>query len=140
MSKQTKPLTQFNQVNVRAILEECREALEPVAEKYGLTLDRKGRTYQHDSLPVMFQLLVKQMTEDGTVLTAAAKEFQRYAPMYGFDKDDLGKTFTTHQGSYRISGWKPRSRKYPILGECVRSGKTFKFMVEQVKAGLKKAA
>jgi len=140
MPKEIKPVTQFKQANVRAILEECREALEPIAEKYGLTLDRKGRTYQGDSLPVMYQLLIKQVTEDGTVLTAAGKDFQTHAPMYGFEKDDLGKTFTTHQGTYRISGWKPKSRKYPILGECVKSGKTYKFMVEQVKAAFKRAA
>jgi len=140
MPKKTKPVTKFGQANVREILEECQKALAPIAEKYGLTLDRKGRTYQHDALPVMFQLLIKETTEDGTVLTAAGKDFQKYAALYGLKAEDFGREFR-HQGeTFRISGFKPKSRKYPVLADNVKTGKTFKFMVETVEAGLKRAA
>jgi hypothetical protein len=133
-------IKQFDGRTVEAILKECRDALAPIAEKYGLTLDRKGRTYHRDSLPVMFQFLVKELDEDGNALTAAAKDFQTYAPLYGLKADDLGKEFTSRGETFRISGFAPKSRKYPILGENVRTGKTYKFPLETVKAGLKRAA
>jgi hypothetical protein len=140
MPKQTKTIKEFTNPLVRKIMDECEEALRPVAEKYGLTLDRKGSTYRRDALPVMFQLLVTEKDEDGNVLSAAAKDFQKFATMFGLKADDLHREFV-HQGErFRITGVKPRSRKFPLLGENVRTGKTYKFPVETVKAGLKRAA
>jgi hypothetical protein len=142
MPKQTKTTTikEFTNPLVREIMDECEEALRPIAEKYGLTLDHKGRTYRRDALPVMFQLLITEKDEDGNKLSAAARDFQKYAIMFGLEADDLHREFV-HQGDrFRITGVKPRSRKFPILGENVRTGKTYKFPVETVKAGLKRAA
>lgn len=136
----TKAVTKFGQANVKAILEECRVALEPVAEKHGLTLDRKGRTYAGDALPVMFQLLVKQLGADGQEMTTDGKAFVRYASEFGLDPADLGKRFTDRRGMFRITGLLPRSYKYPVLAVNLETGKTLKFPAETVKAGLKRAA
>lgn len=135
-----KTIKKFDRASVRTILEECEEALRPIAEKHGLTLNRKGRTYYPDSLPVMYQFLVTEKDEDGNVLTAEAKEFQKRAVMYGLEPEDLHREFVNGGDTFRITGLKPRSRKYPILGENVRTGKTYKFPLETVKAGLKRAA
>lgn len=139
MAKTTK-ITKFDRASVRQILAECEEALRPVAEKYGLTLDRKGKTYYQDALPVMYQLLVTKMDEDGNVLSADAKAFQEQAFLYGLEPSDLGREFKSRGDTFRITGLKPRSRKYPVLAKNVKTGKTFKFPAESVKAGLKTAA
>jgi hypothetical protein len=133
-------IKQFDRRSVEKILDEARAALEPIAEKYGLTLDRKGRTYHRDSLPVMFQFLIKELDDDGNTLSAAAKDFQKYAPLYGLKATDLFKEFTSRGEKFRITGFKPKSRKYPVLGENVKTGKTYKFPLETVQAGLKRAA
>ena len=140
MSKKTKPVAQFNQTNVKAILEECREALKPIAERHGLTLDRKGRTYAGDALPVMFQLLVKELNADGQEMTTDGKAFVRYASEFDLDPADLGKEFTSRRRAFRIIGLLPRSPKYPILAVNVETGKTHKFPTEMVKAGLERVA
>ena len=121
-------------------LDECREALEPIAEKYGLTLDRKGKSYQHEALPVMYQFLIKEIGEDGNELTAAGKDFISHASLYGLEPSDLGKEFRRSGNTYKITGFKPRSHKLPVLGQDVKTGKTFKFTVEDVKLALKRAA
>lgn len=139
MTKKTK-ITKFDRATVRQILAECEEALRPVAEKHGLTLDRKGKTYYQDALPVMFQLLITKLDEDGNVLTADAKAFQQQAFLYGLEPSDLGREFRSRGDTFRITGLRPRSRKYPILAENVKTGKTYKFHAETVKAGLKAAA
>lgn len=133
-------LKQFDGTSVRKIHDEVRAALEPIAEKYGLVLDRKGSSYRRDALPVMMQFLIKETDEDGNALGASAKDFKKYAVMFGLKADDLGREFVTHGETFRITGLKPKSQKYPVLGENVRTGKTFKFPVETVKSGLKKAA
>ena len=139
MSKKTT-IKEFTNPVVRKIMDECEEALRPIAEKYGLTLDRKGRTYRRDSLPVMFQLLVTEHDEDGNTLSAAAKEFTKLAPLFGLETGDLGKEFRNRNETFRISGLSPRSRKYPVLAENVKTGKTYKFAAETVKNALKRAA
>lgn len=136
----TKPIKEFTNPIVRKLMDECEEALRPIAEKYGLTLDQKGRTYRRDALPVMFQLLVTEKDEDGNALSAMAKDFQNMAPLFGLEPDDLGKEFTRAGKTFRITGLKPRSRKYPVLAENVKTGKTYKFPAETVKEALKRAA
>ena len=126
-------ITEFSSENIKEILEACRQALLPVAEKYGLGLDRRGRTYQQGTLPVMFELVTKGKAEDGTVLsTASAKDFVKHAKLFGLSPTDLGREFQAQGETYRISGLKPASRKYPILAVNVRTGKTYKFTVAAV--------
>jgi hypothetical protein len=88
----------------------------------------------------MYQFLIKEIGKDGGELTAAGKDFINYASMYGLEPSDLGKEFKSRGKTYRITGFKPRSHKYPILAVNVRTGKAFKFMVEDVKGKLKLAA
>ena len=136
----TKPVTKFGRANVRAILEECRKALEPIAERHGLTLDRNGKTYQLDALPVMFQLLVKEIGADGQEMTTDGKAFVRHAAQFDLKPEDLGTEFTDTRGTFRIIGLLPKSWKFPILVEDVQTGKKLKFPSERVGAGLKRAA
>lgn len=136
----SKPVTKFTNTNVRQILSECEEALRPIAEKYGLTLDQKGKSYRRDALPVMYQFLVRETDEEGNEMSSEGKEFQRRAPWLGLEASDLNREFTSRGRKYRITGLNPRGRKYPILAEEVRTGKKYKFPVEVVKAGLEKAA
>ena len=129
----------FESQNVRTIMDECEEALTAIAEKHGLTLDRKGRTYRRDSLPVMFQFLIEELDADGNAMGAGAKDFIKHASLYGLKEDDFGAEFHSNGELFRITGFKPRARKYPVLAEKVRDGKTYKFPVERVKAALAKA-
>lgn len=140
MSKAKTTLKQFDGTSVRRIMDECRAALEPIAEKYGLVLDRKGSTYHRDALPVMLQFMIKDVDEDGNVLTAEAKAFQKYAVMFGLKAEDLGREFMFRGETFRVVGLRPKSPKFPVLAENVRTGKTFKFREADVLAGLQRAA
>jgi len=133
-------ITSFDTRLARVIIDECRDALAPIAEKYGLTLDRKGSNYRPDALPVMLQFLIKEVDSSGVTVDARGKDFKRYAMAFGLKPSDLGREFSTFQGTYRICGLKPRSDKYPVLAEDVRTGKTYKFPPEVVKASLAKGA
>jgi hypothetical protein len=131
-------ISRFDGPSVHAILDECHAALAPIAEKYGLTLDRKGRTYQREALPVMFQFLIAKTDADGVTLDAQGMDFQRYAQTFDLEPSDLGREFNVPEGKrFRICGLNVRSPKYPVMAEEVRTGKKFKFSVERVKLFLK---
>jgi hypothetical protein len=131
------PVRQFDPSTVKTVLETCREALEMVAEQHGLVLQRKYCTYAHNSMPIAFKLVVPERDEQtGTAIDPAESEFRRLASRYGLEASDFGRVFSTFCGTYRISGVKPKARKYPILGTDTSTGKRFKFPAEQVRQGL----
>ena len=132
----TAKMKEFTRGNVRDILDDCRKALEPVAEKYGLTLDDKGRTFYRDRLPVMFQLLIPQKDADGNEMDSKAKDFVRLAAAYGLSKDDYLAEFRSNGRTFRITGLNHRARGYPVLAEDVQTGKTYKFAVGRVRTAL----
>jgi len=129
----------FDSTSVRVIMDECETALKAIAEKHGLTLDRKGRTYRRDSLPVMFQFLTEELDANGNAMDSRAKDFIKYASLYGLSEGDFLAEFRSNGETFRICGFKPRARKYPVLAENVRTGKTFKFPAERVKRLLAEA-
>lgn len=129
-------IKEFTRSNVRDILEDCRKALGPVAEKYGLTLDDKGRTFYRDRLPVMFQLLIPEVDADGNAMDSKAKDFMRLAAAYGLSKDDYQAEFQSNGRTFRITGLNHRARGYPVLAEDVKTGRTYKFAAGRVKAAL----
>lgn len=129
-------IKQFDAATASAILEECRAALQPIADKYGLTLDRKGRTYRPEALPVMFQFLTTELDARGNAMSVAAKDFQRLAAFYGLTPEHLGRMFDQHGERFKIVGLSAQSPKYPILASNVRTGKTFKFPPSVVLVGL----
>lgn len=54
----------------------------------------------------------------------------------GFTQNILGMTFEGKNGLYRIYDIKTRNRKYPIIAECLRDGRSFKFSKEVIKSKL----
>ena len=129
-------INEFNKGNIDKIMDECREALEPVAEKYGLVLQRKSWTFRPDNSPVPFRLLVPERAEDGSAISTRETEFRKYAHRFGLKPDDFGKTFKTFNGVYRICGIKPKGRKYTVLGESIVNGGVYKFPHAPVIASL----
>ena len=123
---------------VEMLLADAMEALAPVADKHGIVLERKHCTYSPTEVPVAFKFVIPERAEDGTAIDPKETEFRKYARRFGLEPDDYGKLFKTYNGVYRISGIKPRGKKYNVLGEHVDSGRTFKFPAGAVVDGLKR--
>jgi len=140
MSKPVKPVKEFTRANCRTLMDEVEAALKPIAEKHGLTLDRKGKSFYRDKLPVMFQFLVTEKDEDGNAFDAAALEFKKNAFRVGLKPEDMGREFTSRGETFRITGLSLRRRKFPVSAENVRTGKGYKFPAEDVKMRLERAA
>lgn len=130
-------ITQFDRKNIRALVDAMEEALAPVAEKYGLKLERKNLTYHQEDTPVPFRFLVVAEDENGNAMSSDAKDLVRFGKVWGLLPTDLNREVTIGRRTLRIVGLRPRSRKYPVLLEDVRTGKTYKYPAEAVTQALK---
>jgi hypothetical protein len=131
----SQKITEFTRANVRSLMDEVEEVLKPLAEKHGLVLDRKGKSFYRDSVPAMFQFLVRVEDEDGNALDSKAQEFKKNATRVGLKADDLGREFQSRGETFKVTGLNLRARKYPVLAENVRTGKVYKFHQDTVKRG-----
>jgi hypothetical protein len=132
------PTTRFDNATVREISEACREALEPVAARYGLTLGRNKHrhSYHSDSMPVNLKMDVPVRAKDGSTVAPEKVEWDKWARVLGFEPSDFGREFVAGGRMFKISGCKPKGRKYQILGNGPQGGR-YKFMASNVKAGLR---
>jgi len=126
VTKMTRPVAKRIAADVAA-------ALKPVAEKYGMSLSEGGWSYYDTD--ITFKPKFAVVTDSGV-----PADFERLAPKYGLEPSDFGKTFTSLGRQFRITGIKPTRRQYPISGERVPDGKSYKFTAQQVVTGLGKTS
>ena len=130
-----KPIKEFDKVNIKMICSEIDEAVQSVAEKYGIKLERGNASYRTNNFVLKINGSV--LTDTGQAMTREASDFQKMAPLFGLSADDLGKEFVANGKRFVITGLKPRSPKYPILAAEVGTGTTYKFQVDTVVRRLK---
>ena len=63
-------------------------------------------------------------------------EFTRYAASFGLKAADFGQIVTIDGKRFKIVGLKPKSRKYPVLGQVVGGDKVFKLALNSVRTQL----
>jgi len=120
-------------VALQSILDEAKDKIEAL----GVSASLGNASYS--SSDCTFKLELADIGEDGVALTKEVSDFQNNAVFYDLKADDLGKEFYSNGSRFKITGCKPRSRKYPILGENTLTGKIYKFTPTAVKMGLSMA-
>jgi len=117
-------------VAFQSILDEAKDKIEALGVSASL-----GRASYSNS-DCTFKLEFADIGENGVVQTREVSDFQSNATYYDLKAEDLGKEFCLNGSRFKITGCKPRSRKYPILGTDARTGKIYKFSPTTVKIGL----
>jgi len=115
---------------VKMISNDIEKALGDVANKYNVVINRGNASFTSDNMTL--KLNVSTIGNDGNVMTKEATDFNTYASMNGVTKS-LGDIITHGGHNYKLVGWKPRSKKYPVLVEKITTGKKFKFSISLVK-------
>jgi hypothetical protein len=135
MSKPNQKITKFDRDNVRQINAEAEVLLRPLAEKYGLVLDKKRGCFGQEELPVLLQFLVRKEDAEGNAMTAIAQDFVRFAQLFGLAPTDLNREFSNDGGAtkFRVTGLNRKAQKTPVIAENLRNGKSYRFRAEQVK-------
>jgi hypothetical protein len=126
-------VTSFDRPTVKALRVDLDSALAKVAKEYGIEISTGNISFSGDNCSIKVKASV--IGSDGTVMTKEATDFDRYA-RYELPGVKVGDTFMNAGTTYTITGWKARSRKYPVTAVSSQDGKTYKVPVRMVKAGL----
>lgn len=118
---------EINRETAKQISAEAQEALQAVAERHGLEVTVGGGSFDAGSFRPKIEFKTAEADES---------EWARYAPLFDLPADAYGQEFTSSGRRFRITGIKPRSPKWPVVGVDVTTGQTFKFTVEGVQRAL----
>ena len=124
-------IARFDKVVLRQLRPKIDEALVQLGREFGISFHVGNASFQ--AKEVTFKLVATVLDESGVAVDMEAEAFKTYAQMYGFSPSDLGRTFTQNEKTYKIAGLSTRSKKYPILGDDVRTGARFKFRPEGIR-------
>ena len=113
------------------IRKDIEDALSVVAKKHELSFRLNGIRYTENSFKVGLEAV--QSSNGESVLSVTFKE---KCYKYGLLPEHLGRVFYSGDNSYKITGLKPRNRKYPVIAERTDNGKQFKFSALKVKIAL----
>ena len=108
---------------VRAKMEEALAALEEI----GIHAETGHISYQDRSATVRVEISV--LGEGGEVVTKEAANYDLYREMRGLP--ERGTEFSHRGNTYTITGFKPRSSKYPVMVTRA-DGRAFKFPIDVV--------
>lgn len=111
---------------------DVREALKAVAEKYGVEINPTNIKY--DDIDFTLTLEVVRLVNG----TSDANEslWSYYYKVYGFEREDYGKTVVINNEEFKISGIDSKSKKYPIILTRVRDNKKYGYSITSVKEAL----
>ena len=100
-------------------------------EKFGVKVTLKSGNYTNSNLAMKIEFA--DIGENGEVNTREAEDFKARAELYGLKPEDLGREFSNGNDTFKITGLKPRSRKFPILAVNTKNGKVYKLAAQMVK-------
>lgn len=131
-------IQKFHRSNLDNIADDAMTALQAVADKYDIDIQKGRGTYSDTNYTLKIEMSVKDKT--GQVITREARDFKSFADAYGLQSDDLGKTFPASGRTFEIVGLSTKAKKYPILAKDVNTGGTYKFPATRVATALAKGA
>jgi len=127
-------ITQFNRTACRMLGDAIEQALQEVAEEYGVSIKRKGGSFMPSNYTIKLEASV--VTNDGIVLSREVENFKNYCHDYNLEQGDLYRVFTVNGANYRLKGLSTRSGKFPILAVSLKNGKTYKLPERMVQKAL----
>jgi len=130
-----KTIKQFDRATCTIIHNAIDKALEPVAKKFGISIDNGSGSYTDDNYTLKIELAV--IGEDGTANSKLVTDFKHMCSRYNLQIDDLGKQFKVSSGvTYEVKGLSRRSHKFPIIVKNIDNNKMYKLTIQSVQRGL----
>ena len=110
------------------------QALEKVADEYGVSIKRKNGSFMPSNYTLKLEASV--IASDGIALSKEVEDFKDYCHDYNLEQADLYRVFSVNGISYKLKGLSIRSRKHPILALNLKNGKTYKLPERIVQKAL----
>ncbi len=119
-------ITKFDKSNLEQVRAVINAALKTAMADLGLSSSIAKITYGERDFHCKLTVVCGSETD------AARREFEKFAPLMGIDVDAFGKVFMVNGQMFEAVGIKPRSPKYPIIGED-ENGEKYKFSADVLK-------
>lgn len=124
----------IDRATCRIIRERIDSKLEELSVELGMKFKAGNAKFGGSHIDFTLEAsLINKLAPDET---SAGRAFKSCAHMFNLEPTDLGRTFGLDDKVYRITGLSRNRPKYPIDGECVRTGKGFKFPATTVVRAL----
>ena len=121
-------------------------ALEELGARLGVEIKAGNGGYDPEAGTAHYKLNIAVLGEGGVAVDPHAKAFTDYfiGPKEDhwdrdatlLSPDDLGKEFLDGNGSYKITGYNYKARKFPVKATATNTGKRYKFPIERVARAL----
>jgi len=122
----------FTTTELGKFREDFNKVVKELEDKYKVDISMGRISYSTTSFSSKMEV-VRSQSEDGSKIDIAFEKFKEHATYMGLKDSDYGRVFTSGRKKYRITGIKPRSPKYPIIAEDVKSGTSYKFPIGVIK-------
>jgi len=107
-----KTIQQFNRPNIQGLRDEIDEALNRVANKYGITIKAGNCSYSGNE--ANFKLKLNTKGTDGTVITQESQNWDFYKNRTECSHLKVGDEIMIQGTYYTLTGYNTRARKAPI--------------------------
>ena len=125
-------IKEFTGNDAKNFADAIKAKLQEIGDEYGVSIDT-GQI-RLENLKMMNFMVTAAVENIPLEETPSGQEFIWAAPRYGFNKEDLGKTFRFKGDIWTITGWHDRSRKYKVFCEKLRDGTVSRFVPSHVKS------
>ena len=122
-------IKKLDKPTVTYIRKRLKAAFKPLAKELGVVIELGNCIFRASNC--RFQLKIAVLDSKGEAITEDSNSFRQNAKVFGFEPDDLGKEFTFQGQLYAICGFRPKSRKYPVIARSC-NGKDYKFACRTV--------
>jgi hypothetical protein len=119
---------------VKALRDALQEAAKGVEQAHGVKVRFGNASYSSDNC--CFKVEVMDLSANGTPIRREATTLGKLAEVYGLPKDAVGKEVVIGRGRFRLVGLNTKAQRFPVLAECLASGKTYKFALADVQRAL----
>lgn len=117
----------IDRATTKAIMAEAEAALQAIAEKHGLSVQRGNASFSSTEIKGSFTF--NAMDDEGTINLAAKAQWEATAGMRRYKRipdDWFLATFTDRGRQFQIIGISPRAHKNPLRIKDLDSGKEYR--------------
>ena len=117
--------------NLKEIGREVQDAISMVESEFNVKFNFEGIEQRATGARFIFDM--RELSVDGgSAIDPWAVTWNAHATTLGFNLSDRGKTFTSNNRTFKLLGLKPRNRKYPMIAENIKTGRSYKFRASSV--------
>jgi hypothetical protein len=115
----------LTKTDLLAIRKAFKNSVKDLEKEFGIELNIGNISYNNNSFSTKLKGTVTT-TDDGNSISAEEVEFGNLCFRYGLTKDDYKKKIIFNGKTFILTGFKPRSTKYPIIATNISNGTSYK--------------